>query len=142
MGIHATDVKEGIPDAHLECHTAFHGGVSPFPGTHFWAYNNEDNELIFQFNYLDGELMLSKSTVMLDEIPVHKLLPISELRPVEFTSYYLSIQSIFDMGAELAVVLDRKMIEVQRAVVPNFRIGFGDMPNVPEQVFICYKPEE
>jgi hypothetical protein len=128
------NVIADLPSKYLDCHTLPNSNGSPFPGSHFYAFNDENGELVFQFDYLDGELMLTKSKVYVDKIPVEELL---QIIPTKKVIYWSSMLSIYDMFLGVAVSFEST---VQSGIPTNIRkIGIGNQPQMPSAVFSCSK---
>lgn len=125
-GSPAADPKSSEP--YLVCQT-----LNPFQGSRFYAYNDKDGELIFQFDHLEGHLMLSKATLTIDKIPVQEL---PYLR--RDVTYWSHLASATDMFTGVAVSFKSEVTErgVTRTVL---KIGLGNRPTVPTAEFYCTK---
>jgi len=129
MGIEANDINEGIPADALHCHTLPNENGSPYPGTQFRAFNDEDGELVFQFDYFEGGLILTKSSVTIDKILA------TDLNKVEDVTYWLSLDSNYEDLTGVTISFQQKMIN---GVVHTVKkIGLGNMPDMPKQQFEC-----
>jgi hypothetical protein len=122
-----TPFNNGKKDEFLNCQT-----VTPVPGSHFYAFNNSDGELVFQFDYLDGQLMLTKSTLIVDKIPLSKLTSYDH----EVT-YWSNLVSSTDMFVGVAISL--KPVIENGVARTSMKIGIGNMPTAPIAEFICSK---
>ncbi len=112
---------------YLNCKTA----VS-LPGSHFYAYNDDNGELVFHFDYLDGHLMLTKTILNIDKIPLDQLLNMN--RDV---NYWSTLISSMDMFTGVAISFKSKVENgISKSVM---KIGFGNMPTVPTTEFYCTK---
>lgn len=129
MGYDAVDIKEDLPAQYLECHTLPNQNGSPYPGTKFWAFNNADGELVFQFDYLDGGLMLTTSSVMIDKIPA------SDMNAIEDVTYWLNLDSNFEELVGVTISFQQKYIDGVPYSVK--KVGIGNMPDMPTQQFEC-----
>lgn len=125
------DIKAGLPSKYYECHTLPNSNGSPYPGSHFYAYNDKNGELVFQFDYLDGQLMLTKSKIYVDKIPVDQMFQL----PTKGTAYWTMMVSIYDMFLGVAVSFEP---QVQNGVASNIlRVGIGNQPQMPTAMFSC-----
>jgi hypothetical protein len=129
MGIEANDIKADIPADALYCHTLPNENGSPYPGTQFRAYNNQDGELIFQFDYLEGGLILTKSTVMIDKILA------TDLNKIGDVTYWLGLSSNYEDLIGVTISFQHKMINGIENTIK--KIGLGNMPDMPDQQFEC-----
>lgn len=125
------DIKADLPSKYYECHTLPNSNGSPYPGSHFYAYNDKNGQLVFQFDYLDGQLMLTKSKIYIDKIPVDQMF----LMPTNGTSYWTLMVSIFDMHLGVAVSFEP---QVKNGITSNIlRVGIGNQPQMPTAIFSC-----
>lgn len=129
MGTKAVDIEEGIPVDALECHTLPNLNGSPYPGSKFWAFNNVDGELVFQFDYLEGGLILTKSSVMIDAIAAN------EMDSVEDVTYWLNLDSDYEELTGVTISFEQKYVDGKYQSVK--KIGLGNMPDMPKQQFFC-----
>lgn len=125
------DIKARLPNKYYECHTLPNANGSPFPGSHFYAFNDQNGELIFQFDYLYGQLMLTKSKIYVEKSPVEQIFQ----TPTKGTAYWTLMVSIYDMFLPVAVSFEP---QVQNGVTSNIlKVGIGNQPQMPTARFSC-----
>lgn len=130
------DIKGSLPeDNKLECFTIDNGQDRAFPWTKFWAYNDEEGELIFQFDYLDGGLMLSKSTIQIDQISIEDIDNNTDSEHMGST-YWVSLNSIYEEGIDIAISFQTIAVRGETRVIK--KISIGSMPSMPTREFTCF----
>ncbi len=117
----------------LKCHTLLNENGSPFPGTSFYAYNTPDGDLHFQFDYIDGGLMLSKTIIGIDKIPIEKLLGDNE---IPFVTYWIPLSSLYDFGSTIVISFEPRDLN-NNDHRKKMKIGIQSIPAVPTQEFLC-----
>lgn len=132
-GVSPFPLWQGLPTQKtLKCHTVPNSNGGPFPGSSFYAYNTDDGQLYFQFDYLDGQLMLSENKLNFDKMPIEKIL---DPKDSTAATYWVTLSSIYDPGLGVAISFQPKGLNGREAKV--MKIGIGNMPWIPAQEFMC-----
>jgi hypothetical protein len=117
---------------HLKCHTLPNADGNPFPGSSFKAYNNAKGELVLDFDYIDGQLLITETKINLDKIPLINILnPNDKLA----STYWIPLINAFDRGMSIAVSFQPE--GMNGATRKILKVGIGNMPIAPTQEFAC-----
>jgi hypothetical protein len=127
---------EHIPDNALFCHSKINTNGSSFPGTAFYAYNDENGNLILEFDYIDGQLMLSRAQTSPGKIAIESLMNKNDHQQATVWSN-LNTTS-YDRLAGIAFSLEAPSVGRSK----KLKVGFGNMPEIPSREIHCLPKSE
>lgn len=106
------------------------GGI---PKTHFRAYNFDDGMLGISFDSIDGDLMLTSTSLALDQIPFEALLAQTKVSTSYDTTYFIDFMSDWDNLTPFAFSIDN-------TEGLDLRVNLGGSPNAPKTPIVCVAP--
>jgi hypothetical protein len=133
-GAEAVDVKQDLPADHLLCFSEAEPGKT-MPPNIFRAFNKADGMLVLQLEVLGGQLMITKSQVEIDVIPMEVLVQNSPSTVDLKNTYSLKLHSEYDYGLGLAVEINTSV--PSGGDNKTLRIGLGNWPSAKMQSFVC-----
>lgn len=133
-GIETINIREDIPEDAYICRTYSKNSRNLLSETYFWAYNDESGELIFQFDSIGSDLILTKSQVSIDKIRV------SDLDRVKSSTYWLKLFSLFSGAyyeSNVGIVISFEQKEIDGVFKMVKKIGQENMPDTVDSLFEC-----
>lgn len=127
-GMQTVAVREGIPKDAYFCQAIHSPQDSSMKTTQFWAYNDKAGELFLQFEALDGQAMITKTTVSVDTLTMTEL-------DSQIVRYWLHLDSPLDQGTPVSLSVDQGESNGTLEIIK--RIGFARRPNLPTTRFHC-----
>jgi hypothetical protein len=131
--INTKELFADVPQDALSCHSVKDSNGSFYPGTSFYAFNDTNGNLMLYFNYIDGQLMLSRAQASPGKRSVAELLN-QDIQQQTITWSNLSTNS-YDRMAGIAFSLEPK--EVTGTGSKRIKVGFGNPPEIPTHQVHC-----